>query len=54
MLNATANVQQAANFALRARLFNFDTKNSATNAKGWVSWALQAPDNGGTLGVTIG
>lgn len=50
---ATANIQQTANFALRARLFNFDTKNSVTDARGWVSWALQAPDNGNTLGVVI-
>jgi hypothetical protein len=40
-------------FALRARLFNFDTRNSVTDARGWVSWALQTPDNGGTLGVEI-
>lgn len=40
-------------FALRARLFNFDTRNSVTDARGWVSWALQQPDNGSTLGVTI-
>jgi hypothetical protein len=42
----------SANFALRARLFNFDTKNSVPNARGWVSWALQNPDNG-TLGAVI-
>lgn len=40
-------------FALRARLFNFDTRNSVTDARGWVSWALQVPDSGNTLGVTI-
>ncbi|MDR3405601.1 MAG: hypothetical protein P4L99_24105 [Chthoniobacter sp.] len=40
-------------FALRARLFNFDTKNSVPDARGWLSWALQAPDSG-ILGVQIG
>jgi hypothetical protein len=51
-LSATANVQQTANFALRARLFNFDTKNSVTDARGWVNWSLLNPDNG-TLGISI-
>ncbi|HSI10714.1 MAG TPA: hypothetical protein VK961_01660 [Chthoniobacter sp.] len=52
VFNANAGVPATANFALRARLFNFDTKNSATDARGWVSWALQAPDNG-PLGIVI-
>jgi hypothetical protein len=43
----------SAQFALRARLFNFDTKNNVPNARGWVNWSLQAPDNGGILGVVI-
>jgi hypothetical protein len=53
VVSANTNVLQNANFALRARLLNFDTKNSAAGtARGWVSWALQAPDNG-TLGAVI-
>ena len=54
VLSANSNVLQTADFALRARLLNFDTKNSAAGtARGWVSWALQTPDNGGTLGAVI-
>ncbi|EDY16674.1 hypothetical protein CfE428DRAFT_5787 [Chthoniobacter flavus Ellin428] len=52
VLSATANVQQTANFALRAMFRNFDTKNSVTDARGWLSWSLLQPDNG-ILGISI-
>jgi len=52
VLAANAAQPPCATFALRARLINFDTRDSATNARGWISWALQNPDNG-TLGATI-
>lgn len=41
-----------ANFALRARLIDFDTENSATTAKGWVVMQLTAPARG-ELGARI-
>jgi hypothetical protein len=53
VVSANSAVLSTANFALRARLFNFDTKNSVPDARGWVSWALQTPDSGGTLGAVI-
>jgi hypothetical protein len=53
VLNANSAAPATANFALRARLFNFDTKNSVPGARGWVSWSLQPPDNGGMLGAVI-
>lgn len=52
VVSANSAVPANANFALRARLFNFDTKDSVTDARGWVSWALKTPDSG-TLGITI-
>ena len=45
-----------ANFALRARLIEFDTDDSVSVAavgRGWVSYALVQPANG-NLGITIG
>ena len=42
----------SANFVLRARLIEFDTENSVSTAKGWVSYSLQ-PDSYGQLGAKI-
>ena len=42
----------SANFLLRARLIEFDTENSVSSARGWVSYSLQ-PDSYGQLGAKI-
>lgn len=55
-LGAPADSMPAANnthFAIRGRLFNFDTVNNLPDARGWVSWSLLPPDNGSILGITI-
>ena len=50
--NANAAAPTSANFALRARLIEFDTENSAPNARGWVAYQLVKPASG-DLAATI-
>jgi len=44
--NANTAAPASANFALRARLIEFDTENSAPNARGWVAYQLVKPASG--------
>ena len=44
--NANEAAPASANFALRARLIEFDTENSAPNARGWVAYQLVKPASG--------
>lgn len=52
VINADAGAPVTANFALRGRLMEFDTENSITTARGWVSWQLVKPESG-VLGLSI-
>jgi len=42
----------SANFALRARLIEFDTEDSITTARGWIQYSI-VPPAAGTLGASI-
>lgn len=44
--NANAAAPASANFALRARLIEFDTENSIPTARGWVAYQLVKPASG--------
>lgn len=44
--NANAVAPASANFALRARLIEFDTENSVPTARGWVAYQLLKPSSG--------
>lgn len=44
--NANAAAPGSANFALRARLIEFDTENSIPTARGWVAYQLIKPASG--------
>ncbi|XHR30422.1 MAG: hypothetical protein ACFUZC_07635 [Chthoniobacteraceae bacterium] len=44
--NANAVAPGSANFALRARLIEFDTENSIPTARGWVAYQLTKPASG--------
>jgi len=44
--NANAAAPTTANFALRARLIEFDTENSIPTARGWVAYQLVKPASG--------
>jgi hypothetical protein len=44
--NANAAAPGSANFALRARLIEFDTENSIPTARGWVAYQLVKPASG--------
>ena len=50
--NANAAAPTSANFALRARLIEFDTENSIPTARGWVAYQLVKPASG-DLAATI-
>lgn len=43
---ANAAAPASANFAVRARLINFDTENSITSARGWVHYGIVDPAEG--------
>ena len=44
--NANATAPGSANFALRARLIEFDTENSVPTARGWIAYQLVKPASG--------
>ena len=44
--NANTAAPASANFALRARLIEFDTENSIPTARGWVVYQLVKPASG--------
>jgi len=44
--NANAAAPTTANFALRARLIEFDTEDSIPTARGWVAYQLTKPASG--------
>ena len=49
---ATGTAPASANFALRARLINFDTRNNVPDATGWLYYALGNSDGTGTGDAT--
>lgn len=53
VISANAAAPKAANFGLRARLIDFDTENSVSNARGWVHWQLLKPADESVLGISI-
>jgi hypothetical protein len=52
IVGANAAAPASANFALRARLIEFDTEESKTWARGWVQYSILAPKTG-ILGAII-
>ena len=50
--NANSGAPASADFALRARLIDFDTEDNAPTARGWVSYNFLAPASG-TFGAVI-
>jgi len=52
IVGANSAAPATANFALRARLIEFDTEDSITWARGWVQYSILAPKTG-TLGAVI-
>ena len=53
IFNADASAPKTTNFGLRGTLMDFDPENTVPNARGWLSWAMLAPDSG-TLGISNG